>query len=64
MSEEMECMCQNCGISIHLAAELISFEDPANTEVRLLGSLHVCVHCGGPLALVGKAGDELYYRLE
>jgi hypothetical protein len=24
----------------------------------------VCEQCGGPLALVGKAGDEPDYRLE
>lgn len=64
MSEEMECMCQQCGISIHLPAELISLEDPANTEVKLLNSLHVCANCGGQLALVAKVGDEPQYRLE
>jgi len=42
MSEEMECMCLQCGISLHLPAELISLEDPANTEVKLLSTIHVC----------------------
>ena len=64
MSEEMECMCLQCGISLHLPAELISLEDPANTEVKLLSSIHVCASCGGSLALVGKVGDEPHYRLE
>jgi hypothetical protein len=64
MSEDMECMCQQCGVSIYIPADLISLEDPANTEVKILSSLHVCEQCGGQLALVGKAGDEPYYRLE
>jgi Zn finger protein HypA/HybF involved in hydrogenase expression len=63
MSEEMECMCQQCGVSIYIPADLISLEDPANTEVKMLSSLHVCEQCGGQLALVGKAGDEPHYRL-
>ena len=62
MSEEMECMCQQCGISLHLPAELISLEDPHNSEVKLLSSIHVCESCGGHLALVGKAGVESHYR--
>jgi Zn finger protein HypA/HybF involved in hydrogenase expression len=64
MSEEMECMCQQCGISIHLPADILSLEDPASTEVKMLSSLHVCEQCGGQLALVGKVGDEPHYRLK
>ena len=64
MSEEMECMCQQCGVSIYIPADFISLEDPGNTEVKMLSSLHVCEHCGGQLALVGRAGDESHYRLE
>jgi hypothetical protein len=64
MSEEMECMCQQCGVSISIAADLISLEDPDNLEVKMLSTLHVCEQCGGRLALVGKAGDEPHYRLE
>ena len=64
MGEQMECMCQQCGVSIYIPADLISLEDPASTEAKLLSSLHVCEQCGGQLALVGRAGDESYYRLE
>ena len=64
MTEQMECMCQQCGVSIYIPADLISLEDPANTEVKMLSSLHVCEQCGGQLALVGKAGEEPHYRLE
>ena len=64
MNKQMECMCQHCGISIHLPAELISLEDPANTEMKLLSSINVCESCGGQLALVGKAGDEPHYRTD
>ena len=64
MNEEMECMCQQCGISIHLPADLISLEDPGDVEAKLLSSTHACENCGGQLALVGKVGDEPRYRLE
>lgn len=63
MSEEMECICQECGISIYLPADLISLEDPGNIDMKMLSS-HVCQNCGGRLALIGKAGDEPYYRLK
>jgi transposase len=43
---------------------LITLEDPANTEVKLLSSIHVCENCGGSLALVGKVGDEPHYRTD
>jgi hypothetical protein len=64
MSQEMECMCQECGISVYLPSEVINLEDPASAEVKLLDSLLVCQECGGRLALVGKVGDEPHYRLE
>ena len=64
MSEEMECMCQQCGVSIYIPDDLISLEDPANIEVKLLSSIHVCANCGGQLVLMGKAGDEPHYRTE
>ena len=64
MSQEMECMCQACGISIYLPANLISLEDPDSNGVKLLSSIHVCESCGGQLALIGNAGDEPNYRLE
>jgi hypothetical protein len=63
MSEEIECMCLHCGISVYLDKDLVSFEegfDPAGRLVR--GSF--CTECGGQLAAVGKAGDEPDYRLE
>ncbi|UCG12039.1 MAG: hypothetical protein JSU72_16240 [Deltaproteobacteria bacterium] len=64
MSDEMECMCRQCGISVYLPADIISLQDPANTEVKLLADIHVCAECGGQLALIGKAGGEPRYRLE
>jgi hypothetical protein len=63
MSEEMECMCQQCGVSVHLPTDLISLEDPANPDAKMLSSLHVCPECGGALALRGKAGEEPFYKL-
>ena len=60
----MECMCQECGVSVFYPSDLISLEEPAGAEVRLIGSLLVCEICGGRLALVGKAGDEPHYQLK
>ena len=64
MVQEMECMCQQCGMSSHIEEDLISYEDPTNVESRMLSSLLVCKECGGSLVLIGKAGDEPHYRLE
>lgn len=64
MSQEMECMCVQCGLSSYLLSSDIAFEDPANIESKLLNSLNVCQVCGGQLTLVGKAGDEPHYRLK
>jgi len=64
MTQEMECICQQCGISVFLSEDLVLLEDPASTEVKLLDSLLVCQACGGQLALIGKSGDEPYYRLK
>jgi hypothetical protein len=64
MSEEMECMCLECGVSTYRPLDQISLEDPASKEGRLLSDLCICAECGGRLVLVGRAGDELRYRLE
>lgn len=63
MSSEMECMCLECGVSIHLSEDLIAM-DPSDPTSTLLDSLLVCENCGGQLRLVGKAGEEPFYRLE
>jgi hypothetical protein len=63
MSNEMECMCLECGVSIHMPEDLITM-DPSDSASKLLDSLLVCVNCGGQLKLVGKAGDESFYRLK
>jgi hypothetical protein len=64
MSQEMECVCRECGISVYLFETDIALEDPASSDSKLLDRLLVCQNCGGQLALVGKAGDEPRYRLE
>lgn len=64
MSEKMECMCLECGTSSYLLKDDITMDDPASTESKILASLIVCQICGGKLSLVGKAGDEPFYRLE
>jgi hypothetical protein len=63
MSNEMECMCLECGVSIHMPEGLIAM-DPSDSDLKVLDSLLICENCGGQLNLVGKAGDEPFYRLE
>jgi len=63
MSNEMECMCLECGMSIHMPEDLIAL-DPSDSDSKLLDIILVCENCGGQLKLVGKAGDEPSYRLE
>jgi len=62
MNEEMECMCLECGISQYIDLGIITLED-GGPEGRKLIRNHACISCGGPLALIGRAGDEPYYRL-
>jgi hypothetical protein len=62
VTDEMECMFQQCGVSTYLPSDRISLEDQANAEVRLLSDLCLCTQCGGRLLLVGTAGDEPHYR--
>lgn len=64
MSNEIECMCTQCGISIYLPEDNVIMEDSSDAESRLLNILLVCEHCGGQLRLVGKSGDEPFYRLK
>jgi hypothetical protein len=56
-------MCLECGMAIHMPENLITL-DPSDPASKLLGSLLVCENCGGQLTLVGKAGDEPFYRLK
>jgi hypothetical protein len=64
MSNEIECMCTQCGISIYLPEDNVIMEDSADANSRLLDILLVCEQCGGQLRLVGKRGDEPFYRLK
>lgn len=62
MSDEMECMCQECGISSYFSALDLSYDDtPGFTEKRLINNLF-CPHCGGVLFLVGRIGEEPRYK--
>ncbi|MBW2193181.1 MAG: hypothetical protein JRF27_05265 [Deltaproteobacteria bacterium] len=64
MTQEMECMCQACGMSVYHPGDTIQMADPAAAEVKLIDTILVCQACGGQLALIGKAGDEPHYRLK
>ena len=59
---KMECMCLECGISHYLPLTDLVMENVEGMERQLITNL-TCTECGGPLMLVGKAGDHPYYRV-
>ncbi len=62
MSDEMECMCLECGISSHFPAIDLSFDDfPGFAGKRFVTNLS-CPQCGGALFVVGRVGEEPLYR--
>lgn len=63
MDELLEYMCIQCGISVHLPADIISVDEQGNDRGKLLNNVF-CAECGGPLMFLGKAGDEPLYRLQ
>ena len=63
MGEEIECMCMECGASNYLPADAVTMDEQGGTDSKLLDSLLVCQNCGGQLKLIGRAGDEPFYRL-
>lgn len=64
MSNEIECMCMQCGISIHVPEDSVIMDDSSDANSKLLDILVVCEQCEGQLRLVGKRGDEPFYRLK
>ena len=63
MSDEVECMCLECGISLYLAGINIPFEHFSGEAKQPLPNIY-CTECGGALVVVGKKGDEPQYRLK
>ena len=63
IGEEIECMCMECGASNYLPADAVTMNEQEGTDSKLLDSLLVCQNCGGQLKLIGRAGDEPFYRL-
>jgi hypothetical protein len=63
MSEQIECMCLHCGISLYLSGETISLEESDGAKTKVLRDVF-CTECSGPLIVIGKAGVEPHYRLE
>ena len=64
MSNKVECMCMQCGISIYLSEDSIIMDDSSDPDSKLLDMLLACEQCGGQLRLMGKSGDEPFYRLK
>jgi hypothetical protein len=48
MSNEMECMCIEFGISSHVPGDIVAM-DPSVSDSILIDSLPVCQNCGGQL---------------
>lgn len=63
MTDELECMCTECGISLYFPPDLITLDD-YNDAGKALVLAPFCTECGGRLRLIGKAGEEPFYRLQ
>jgi hypothetical protein len=63
MSQEWECMCMTCGISVYLGLEGVAFDDTAAGDIQMLKNIF-CPECGGPMGLVGRAGDRPFYEVQ
>lgn len=64
MDRDIECMCMNCGISLYIAMGEIALDDSViSCDHRMVRNL-LCTECGGPLAMIGPAGEQPHYRLE
>lgn len=61
MSQEWECMCMDCGISVYLDLNGVVFEDGGTGGLQLLKNVF-CPECGGAMGLIGKAGDQPFYK--
>lgn len=62
MSHEMECMCLNCGISLYIPFDYLVYEELDGGDMKVIKDVF-CTECGNVLTLIGKAGDEPFYRL-
>jgi hypothetical protein len=63
MTDELECMCTECGISLYLPRDLITLDASADIGAAMVRS-PFCTECGGKLRVIGKAGDEPFYRVQ
>lgn len=62
MSDEMECMCQECGISSYFRALDLSYESAPGFSGKPLINNLFCPQCGGVLFLVGRIDEEPRYK--
>ena len=63
MSQELECMCMACGISVYLRTDEVVFDDPGFGSMQMIRNVF-CPECGGQLGVVGKAGEQPAYRIQ
>ena len=63
MTDELECMCTECGISLYFPRDLITVED-FDYSGKALVLAPFCTECGGRLRVIGKAGEEPFYRVQ
>jgi len=55
-------MCMTCGISVYLNLDDVTFEDATPETMRVIKNVF-CPECGGPMGVIGKAGDQPFYRV-
>ncbi|HDL90260.1 MAG TPA: hypothetical protein ENG14_05095 [Thermodesulforhabdus norvegica] len=60
MTERMECMCLECGISHYIPISDLTIENVPDFEYPLVTNIS-CSECGGGLFVVGKEGEQPRY---
>lgn len=61
MTDSWECMCLECGISNMIELEGVILDELQDGGIKVVRDVY-CSECGGPLLIVGRAGEEPFYR--
>lgn len=63
MSDRMECMCLDCGISHYISVADLAIEISPEFEYPVVSNIF-CTKCGGLMFVVGKEGEQPFYVTE
>jgi hypothetical protein len=63
MSQDWECMCMTCGVSVYLNLDGVVFDETMAEKIQMLKNVF-CPECGGQMGVIGKAGDQPFYEVQ